>query len=295
MFITDLDGTLFNDEKRINPLDLQSLKRLGDMGIIRVFATGRSLYSFQQAVEKNGFYNFCEDMPVDYLICSTGACIIKCNADNGSNNCKIIKKHSLTSEDVSRIATYFDTLKLDYMIHRPVPDSHYCLYKQQSQSLSLDFKLRIEIYKDFIKPINYLGAVRDFGESTEVLTIVPYEDGHKTADMIELALSEFSVVRATSPLNEQFLWIEIFNKSVSKSQAVSWLAKELDVKQQEVVAVGNDYNDLDMLKWAGHSFVVRNAPQMLKDKFTSRDKLMEVASNNDCGVSEAINSLGIKI
>ena len=113
--------------------------------------------------------------------------------------------------------------------------------------------------------------------------------------MIEQALSEFSVVRATSPLNEQFLWIEIFNRKVSKSQAISWLAKELDVKRQEVVAVGNDYNDLDMLKWAGHSFVVRNAPQTLKDKFTSRDKLMEVASNNDCGVSEAINSLGIKI
>jgi hydroxymethylpyrimidine pyrophosphatase-like HAD family hydrolase len=46
--------------------------------------------------------------------------------------------------------------------------------------------------------------------------------------------------------------------------------------------VGNDYNDLDLLEWAGSSFVVANAPPDLTDRFPT------VASNDDCGVAEAI-------
>jgi len=49
--------------------------------------------------------------------------------------------------------------------------------------------------------------------------------------------------------------------------------------------VGNDYNDLDLLEWAGKSYVVENAPTDLKARFPA------VASNNHGGVAEAAKSL----
>jgi hypothetical protein len=45
--------------------------------------------------------------------------------------------------------------------------------------------------------------------------------------------------------------------------------------------VGNDYNDLDLLEWAAHSFVVENAPDDMKNRFET------VSSNNNGGVAEA--------
>ncbi|MBF0210397.1 MAG: HAD-IIB family hydrolase, partial [Desulfamplus sp.] len=299
MFITDLDGTLFTDNKQISQLDFDSLEMLGKMGIIRVFATGRSLYSFQKAFEQIGFdKNSYAKLPVDYLVFSTGAGIMELTGEETREDIinlepKIIKKHSLTTDDVIHIADYFDSLKLDYMIHRPVPDSHYFIYKEHNEkedkSLKSDFNLRVEIYQDFIKKIDYQGSVRDFGEATELLSIVPAQYGHKTADMIEQALSKFSVVRATSPLDGSSVWIEVFNKMVSKSRAISWLADEIGIKQQNVAAVGNDYNDLDMLKWAGHSFLVKNAPKELKDKLKNQEQFQEVKDNNKSGVADAIN------
>ncbi len=303
MFITDLDGTLFTDDKQINPIDLRALERLGEMGFIRVFATGRSLYSFQKAVERMGFDSSCEELPVDYLICSTGACIIKLERKHGikmrgniiNRKENIIQKHSLESGDVSHIADYFDSLKLDYMIHRPVPYSHHCIYREQSRMPNPDFILRIEIYKDFITKINHSEPIKDFGQATELLTIIPAEifaqHGNNTVTMIEEALPEFSVVRATSPLDGKSVWIEVFNRMVSKSQAISWLADQLKIQKENVAAIGNDYNDLDMLERAGHVFIVNNAPKELKDKVSDKREFAEVGSNNNCGVSEAINIL----
>ena len=61
MFVTDLDGTLFTDEKMIHGKDLAALESLGMEGITRVFATGRSLYSFQKAIQAMGFSSTCND------------------------------------------------------------------------------------------------------------------------------------------------------------------------------------------------------------------------------------------
>ncbi len=51
----------------------------------------------------------------------------------------------------------------------------------------------------------------------------------------------------------------------------------------DTMAIGNDYNDLDLLDWAAQSFVVDNAPVDLKCRF------QQVGSNNNGGVAEAVN------
>ncbi len=73
----------------------------------------------------------------------------------------------------------------------------------------------------------------------------------------------------------------MFHKNVSKSQAVSWLSSRLKIQQKNVISVGNDYNDEDLLPWSGEAYVVDNAPDSLKIKFNN------VLSNNQSGVTEA--------
>jgi hydroxymethylpyrimidine pyrophosphatase-like HAD family hydrolase len=95
-------------------------------------------------------------------------------------------------------------------------------------------------------------------------------------------LPGFNVIQTTSPLDGESTWIEIFPTTVSKSLTAAWLAEELGVDRSRTVAVGNDYNDLDLLEWSASSYVVANAPTDLKSRFPS------VASNNDAGVAETV-------
>lgn len=61
------------------------------------------------------------------------------------------------------------------------------------------------------------------------------------------------------------------------------MASSLNVSPTDTMAVGNDYNDVDLLEWAAHGFIVDNAPDDLKCRF------QQVGSNNNGGVAEAVN------
>ena len=48
---------------------------------------------------------------------------------------------------------------------------------------------------------------------------------------------------------------------------MAWLAEKTGIPNERVMVVGNDFNDIHMLEWAVHSFVVDNAPWELKNRF----------------------------
>ena len=60
------------------------------------------------------------------------------------------------------------------------------------------------------------------------------------------------------------------------------IAKTHGISVADTLAVGNDYNDCDMLDWAGTSYVVSNAPAPLRQQYSV------TASNGDAGVSVCI-------
>ena len=65
MVVTDLDGTLLNDRRKVSREEYSTLLELGRREIPRVIATGRSLFSVSKVLP--------DDFPVDYLIFSSGA------------------------------------------------------------------------------------------------------------------------------------------------------------------------------------------------------------------------------
>lgn len=272
MFITDLDGTLLNDDRRISAEDLNALEALGKMGIVRVVATGRSWYSFHKALVGLALAGPDNFLPVDYVIFSTGAGIM------AFPSMELVCDHSLSQPEVHRIVDHFEAERCDYMVHRPIPRTREFVFRSHGRD-NPDFRSRIEIYRSWAKPMDERG-INGFGRATQVLAIVPgQDDALATFDKTQIALPGLSVVRATSPLDHESMWIEVFPGNVSKSHGAAWLAHRLGMERNNVVAVGNDYNDLDLLHWAGSGFVVANAPPDLKSKFRT------VASNNNSGVA----------
>ncbi len=265
LFIMDLDGTLLRSDRTFAGPDLEALRKLGDLNVVRTIATGRSLASFNTVV--------VSDLPVDYIIFSTGAGVLR------YQNSEIIRKVHLEPHEVSRACDILKACRLDFMVHRTIPDNHMFAYLRSNDG-NTDFERRIELYRQFAIPL--IDASDNFGSATQLLAVVPPGKANSALETIRGQMTDFNVIQTTSPLDGKSTWIEIFPTTVSKSLTAAWLADTLGIGKQWIVSVGNDYNDIDLLEWTPSSYVVNNAPADIKSRFAC------VASNNNGGVAEAV-------
>ena len=267
LFITDFDGTLLRSDGTLAQRDLDALESLTRQGIKTAIATGRSLYSF---INSPGV-----DLPVDYIIFTTGAGVVT------QSGHELLLQVSLSAEWVAQTIDFLKKSKLDFMLHHPVPENHNHVYHRASPD-NPDFESRIERYSEFGQPLDSIPP-GGFGEASQFLAVVPHNETHDVLKQVRNGLPGLSIIRATSPLDHKSTWVEFFHPDVSKGKTAGWLATELGVNPAHTMAIGNDYNDLDLLEWAAQSFVVENAPDDMKRKF------QQVASNNNGGVAQAVN------
>jgi len=78
-------------------------------------------------------------------------------------------------------------------------------------------------------------------------------------------------------------YLEIMPGNASKTSAIEVLCKKYDIQRSEVIAIGDNYNDINMIEFAGLGIAMNNAPDAVKqyaDDIT--------LSNDEDGVAEAI-------
>ena len=164
------------------------------------------------------------------------------------------------------------------MVHEPIPDNHRFLYRKGRRE-NPDFRRRCEKHAEFCRPWNGDSAL---SKATQFLVIALPSDAVSAHQLLTESLPGYHVIRATSPLDGQSAWLEIFSRSVSKSLACQWLVDKIGIARASVLAVGNDFNDLDLLHWAGKGYAVANSPDPIRALFPL------VPSNDESGVSVAI-------
>lgn len=265
MVVTDLDGTLLQTGGTISRTNLATLTYLGHHQIVRVIATGRSLYSARQVLSPS--------FPIDYVIFSSGAGIIHWHTQ------RLLITHHLSAEEIALALQILIQGEIDFMLHHPIPDNHHFSYRTTGK-YNPDFIRRHERYRDFASPLTETSPL--FEKACQIVGVEPGKHALFKYEMIKTQLRSLKVIRSTSPLDGESLWIEIFPKTVSKALASEWLARNHAIDPATILAIGNDYNDLDLLQWAGESFVVRNAPTDLKKTYKT------VPSNNADGFSDAV-------
>ncbi len=133
------------------------------------------------------------------------------------------------------------------------------------------------------------GVVVDPGKpfiSSQILLFFP-----RTSDKFEYykkkVLNKFpdlSIIRTTSPLNPDYTWMEIFPKGVSKARGIEEICNLTGIKRENTLSIGNDYNDLEMLEYTRHSYVVDNAPEELKLKY------LKSLGHHENGFTHAVNN-----
>lgn len=263
MVITDLDGTLLNDRRRVSRKNMETLKWLGKKNICRVLATGRNLFSLRKVLPGN--------LPLDYIIFSTGAGVI----DQKSG--EVIYAAHLNDREVTLAIEVLTERGISFMVHDLVPENHAFLYHDSGCGNS-DFKRRVELYNDFAAPL--LLDPPNYSHASQLLAIVP--ESIEVLEDIRDRLSSLKVVRTTSPLDGETMWIEIFPADVSKGHTVEWLCIKLNINPTGTLGIGNDYNDLDLLNFVKYPFITENAHPPLRKLYRS------CKSNNDSGFSDAV-------
>jgi Cof subfamily protein (haloacid dehalogenase superfamily) len=111
-----------------------------------------------------------------------------------------------------------------------------------------------------------------------------YEEMDKLEEVLKAELGSSVKILGTKYLEQDFTLIDVVNPAASKGAGVAAAAAELGVSREEIMAIGDNYNDLEMLLFAGTGVVMANAPLSLREIAG----LHPTASNREDGVAAAI-------
>lgn len=263
----DMDGTLLSSDHQTVPREnIDAIRRADAAGICVCICTGRML----------------EDAS-DFITSLQLPCmIIACNgtriSDGPLPKGHILYRRSFEPQDAKRVLD----LVLPYRIMINgfedgrvntvafAPDQHYHLTDRGLIDANYGEKAIYEaaqrgIMKFYISADSYAGAN----------TSKHIEDARKA---IKSAFPELQITQS-APGN-----IEIMPKDANKGTALAFLAQSLDLRREQVMAMGDAENDLSMLEYAYHSVAMANGTEKIKS--VCRYQTM---SNDECGVAKMID------
>lgn len=263
---TDLDGTLLRRDKSISPEDWQTLEMLGEHHIIRVVATGRNFRKVKEVIP--------EHAPFDYVAFSSGAGIFDCR------NNELLFKQNIPVDTVNAIVEQLSDRRLNFYLFRGIPENSYCWY-YRGEHLCPEFERYYSFHRDYASLMPESGKLDS--EACQFLVIfetaAAYEELKRE---LEAHFTDIRVLRASSPLDTGYVWMEIFHHDVSKGHAIRWLCDRHGIPHDATFSIGNDYNDLDLLDFTSISYLVDNGPAELKHKYR------KAPSNENSGFSASV-------
>ncbi len=236
LFVFDLDGTLIDHEARISPRVEAAVRLAQALGHTITIATGRSCPPTRLFARRFGI--------VSPIICYQGAVI------QDVITRKTIFHRPLPLELARRIARWGTARGLDITAYRN--DVIYLEeIRKEPEFYDRWFGLPLVLVDDLAD------SLRE--EITKFIVTVEPEDAPAIlAEARSLFGDEAQVVRSHD------FFIEFVAKGVSKGDALARLAEYLGVPRARVVAVGDNENDLEMIRWAGVGVAMGNSPEVVK-------------------------------
>ena len=244
---SDLDGTLLASGERISPENAEAIAEMKKRGICFVPNSGRALTEMPKAV--------LENPDIRYYIGSDGGVIWDKETGEKTEVC-------MSREEFGRlydIISEYDTVDTVRYGGRS--------YADKNNSADEDFK-RCGLDKDYGDFIVYYSELVDnYDEFVRSLPGVEMictffgndRDRLECRQRIE-ALGIFKVA-SSAPAN-----IEVFHKKAGKGNTLLALADKLGVPRENTIAVGDGFNDMDMIEKAGIGLAMDNACPELKEK-----------------------------
>lgn len=265
----DMDGTFLNEEHNVTEGNLAAIKKVADKGIKVAICSGRiptSLEMFTKYIPEN-----------QPMIAGNGSLILDENRKElyfqPLKNDRVFKIISMLKEGYENIFYSFVDSKAIYFEKAVVEKINFL--KKINDRLPEEERIQIRLIEDSLKYIKE--------NEIKVLKIEIYDNNPlELLQEIRNKLDKLTDIEVASTGREG---MEISNKGVNKGNSLEILVKHYGYSLCNCIAIGNDENDLEMIKVAGLGVAVKNAKESVKkvaDYVTERD-------NNNDAVAEVID------
>ncbi len=262
LIISDIDGTILDDQHQVDSNLKDMILLLNREEIPFVLASARSPLGMEPIARELGL----GDNP---LACYNGALVIK----GDPQAYETIIEHPLDKEE---IRTFLELVKAEF------PSVAINLYSGKDWIADrLDKWVQIEAAITGEQPMiqNVLVPVLNAQMHVHKLLLI---DQAPVIQKLHDYLQTLDFPKTAFYLSKDN-YMEVTAKHVSKEQALYEIAQHYQVPLEQVMTIGDNFNDLPMLRLAGLGVAMGNAPEAVKIEAKAVTK-----SNNEHGVAEAL-------
>jgi len=268
----DVDGTLITDDGHITENVYNALDKAVSAGWEFVIASGRTYYATQSIIGRLPFLN--------YAILSNGACIMDVKKNQVLHletlTPEIVRKVVQVTREQGAIPALYNTDIFHQAVYYDTIDGACDFFKWYVTDDKRCERIGdIMEYTDNVLQVGMIAArdiifsIRDGldGSGARVLAL-PFESPHFGGK------------------NRDFWFLQVVNRQASKLDALRKVSRWLDIPDGRLIAVGDNYNDADMIKGADVGIAMGNAPDEIKELAHE-----VVGSNNGSGLVEVVDRI----
>ena len=259
MIVLDLDGTLTNNKKEITPRTKQALMQAQAAGVHVVLASGRPTY---------GIVPLAEELKLKdnggYILAFNGGKIIDC-----TNN-EVLFEQKLDEQLVPILFQEAKKAGMEILTYQGEGIAATNKDDEYVQHEAFINKMPVTQYDDFLNQLVYpINKCLIVGDPTPL-----HELEIRLAKELE---GKMDVYRSAD------FFLECVPLGIDKARALDRLISSLGISREEVIACGDGYNDLSMIRFAGLGVAMANAA---KDIQSEADFV--TLSNEEDGVAHVI-------
>lgn len=235
----DLDDTLLQADLTISAANRNAVTRARESGVRIVLASGRNIHSMMDYA-----YDLGLRVPDEWLIASNGAELV--NAETGTIEESVLLDSALCME----IAEEVDRAGFPWQVY----DSGSILCSRITEWAELDSAFTGQ-------PVELAGNRNQLFSRGQVKFVIPGEP--ECIAKLQLEMKKKFSTRA-EVLTSKPYFLEVLPQGADKGNALIRLAEKLDLKMENVMAIGDAMNDVGMIKAAGWGCAPANALDSVK-------------------------------
>jgi len=257
MMAIDMDGTLLHDDHSLSKRNAEAIQQAAGKGVEIVLCTGRSPIStlpYLSELDLEGI-----------VITHNGAATV------ASKGRKLLHEYALDGPDLDMYIDYARKHKIHYDIN-----TAFDLYVDDPSLLTDEV---MHIYSQFFITPKLFPGWDGLKDPAVKLT---FSGMKEVIDEVEAQLSLWTDQLQFTRSADYF--IDIMHRNATKGQALKLLAEQRGIPRENILAIGNYYNDMTMIQYAGIGIAMDNSP--LDVKAAADDVTL---SNNEDGVHAAIH------
>ncbi|MCB5015503.1 fructose-phosphate phosphohydrolase SppA [Streptococcus mutans] len=262
LILSDIDGTILDNNHQVDAHLRDTITELKKESIPFVLASARSPHGmFPIAQELN--------LGANPIACYNGALIVEGN----KKHYQTLIEHGLSKADVKKIVA---------LIKKQFPHISINFYSGGDwivEEIDQWVQIEADITKESPDIRNFDTLLTD--DSIPIHKLLLIANAQAIQEFFTY-LKRVNFEDASFYLSKDN-YLEVTSQSVSKENALLEIAKYYDISLSQTMAIGDNYNDIPMLKLAGLGVAMANAPQAVKNEAD-----IETVSNNDNGVSKVI-------